>query len=87
MVRLFLIDPSGVDVLKQCKPCRQTTGDEKPLMDALEPHVIGASRRPLKSTFTDDQLERDKVFRFFDKDETPRWALEHLRRMPRARDV
>jgi hypothetical protein len=51
-LRLFIIDPLGVDILKTDL-----------LMRALNPYIIGASRRPLLTTFA---VEHGKLTRFFE---------------------
>lgn len=55
-LRLFIIDPQGVDVLSKVP---------EPLMTSLNPCIIGASRRPLTETFGCDCVEHDKIMRFF----------------------
>jgi SIR2-like domain len=52
-LRLFIIDPQGVDILK--------TDD----LMALNPYIIGASRRPLLTTFGSDRVEHGRQARFF----------------------
>ncbi len=61
---LFIIDPSGIDVLDKRDPRAQITQPIGEYMDALSPYIIGASRRSLLSTFNDDIVEHDKVMRF-----------------------
>ena len=65
-LRLFIINPLGVDVLDR----RKRPLPLLPLLDLffekLKPYVIGASRRPLSETFGDDGVEHGKVMRFFD---------------------
>jgi hypothetical protein len=62
--RLFIIDPAGVDVLDKQNP-RNSIRVRGPLQERLEPHVFGASRRPLSATFGNDPIEHNKVMRFF----------------------
>jgi hypothetical protein len=63
-LKLFIIDPLGVDVLddkrkKVIGPRRQEP------MELLARSVIGASRRPLTSIFNDDVVEHARVMKFF----------------------
>jgi len=64
-LRMFIIDPSGVDVLQRegvwLFPDPAYLGG-----DRMRPHLIGASRRTLRETFGDDKVEHGKVIRFFD---------------------
>ena len=55
-LRLFLIDPRGVDVL----------GKRGPLIDCLQGHIIGASRRGLRVVFGSDWIDRAKITRSFE---------------------
>jgi hypothetical protein len=59
-LRLFIIDPLGVDVAleNRDKPLRQK--------NKFAGYIIGASRRSLREIFGTDQVERAKVIRFFD---------------------
>jgi hypothetical protein len=64
-LELFIIDPSGVDVLDK-RPRQQLLGvgrDE--YMDKLAPTIIGASRRPLTTIFGGDVVEHGRVMKFF----------------------
>ena len=54
-LKLFIIDPCGVDVLD-----KGLIRDE--YMEKLAPNIIGASRRPLRSIFNDDVVSMDEVF-------------------------
>ena len=64
-LRLFIVDPSGVDVLQReglwLFPDPAYLGG-----DRLHPYVIGASRRRFRAIFEDDDVERGKLMRFFD---------------------
>jgi len=62
-LRLFIIDPSGVDVLEKSNPLA-TLFPGSPLA-RLHSCVIGASRRPLREIFGGDLVEHAKVMRFF----------------------
>jgi hypothetical protein len=59
---LFIIDPSGVDVLN--KEGGIAMPAHHPLIERLGPCVRGASRRPLSATFGHDYVEHAKVLRF-----------------------
>ncbi len=63
-LQLFIIDPGGTDVLDKRPriPLRALTD---PLMDALQPAIIGASRRPLTAIFGGDLVEHSRVMGFF----------------------
>jgi hypothetical protein len=61
-LRLFIIDPQGVDVLnKQDSRHNQHQTD----LMGLNPYIIGASRRPLIATFGNDRVEHSRLMRFF----------------------
>jgi hypothetical protein len=62
-LRVFVIDPLGVDVLDKNRHAVVYTPGE--LIKKLEPHVIGACRRPLSAVFGGDIVEHDKLMRFF----------------------
>lgn len=63
-LRLFIIDPSGVDVLDKQDP-RSPIRVAGPLMTSLNPCIIGASRRPLTAIFGSDRVEHGKIMRLF----------------------
>ena len=62
-LRLFIIDPQGVDILN--KQDRRHIQVQTELM-ALNPYIIGASRRPLLTTFASDRVEHGRLTRFFE---------------------
>jgi hypothetical protein len=62
-LKLFIIDPCGVDVLDKRPKVPLRSRDE--YMDKLTPNIIGASRRPLTSIFFDDVVEHGRVMKFF----------------------
>jgi hypothetical protein len=62
-LKLFIIDPAGVDVID--KRPRTLTKAPDPYVTKVGPAIIGASRRPLLQTFNQDKVEWDKVMRFF----------------------
>jgi hypothetical protein len=61
-LRLFIIDPQGVDVLNKQDP--RHIQHQTDLM-GLNPYIIGASRRPLIATFGNDRVEHSRLMRFF----------------------
>jgi SIR2-like domain len=63
-LKLFIIDPLGVDVLdkRQKEPVGRVRDE---YMDKLTPNIIGASRRPLTSIFFEDVVEHGRVMKFF----------------------
>ena len=68
-LRLFIIDPDGVDVLD--KGYRKSlfwknSPERGPLLKRFQNHLIGGSRRTLKDIFDGDSVELGKVMRFFD---------------------
>lgn len=62
-LRLFIIDPQGVDVLNKQDP--RHIQHETDLMTRLNPYIIGASRRSLITTFASDRVEHGRLARFF----------------------
>jgi hypothetical protein len=63
-LRLFIIDPQGVDVLNKQDP-RHIQQHETDLMARLNPYIIGASRWSLSTTFASDRVEYGRLTRFF----------------------
>jgi hypothetical protein len=61
--KLFIVDPRGVNVLESAI---NPTAATNPIAfaQAINPAVVGASRRGLLSTFTTDFVERAKIMRF-----------------------
>jgi hypothetical protein len=62
-LQLFIIDPIGVNIMD--KKGLELPIRNHPRTDKLGSNVIGASRRPLSSTFGNDRVEHAKVMRFF----------------------
>jgi len=60
-LNLFIIDPHGVDVLKE-----NPLAPPGNLPGTLQPQWIGASRRTLREIFGGDMVEHGKVMRFFE---------------------
>lgn len=65
-LRLFIIDPIGVDAIGLGNRTRNAAiyCPDK-IEETLHPCVIGASRRPLRDTFADNNAELKKIARFF----------------------
>ena len=63
-LRLFIVDPNGVDVLDKQNP-RHPIRVRGPLQERLEAYIIGASRRPLIDIFGRDHVEHGKLMQFF----------------------
>lgn len=61
-MKLFIVDPEGVDVLSRARRVGNQADDIK---DRIWQSVIGASRRNLIDTLTRDTVERAKVMHFF----------------------
>jgi hypothetical protein len=61
-LRLFIIDPQGVDVLNKQDPRHIQVPTD---LMGLNPYIIGASRRSLMTTFAGDRVEHGRVMRFF----------------------
>ena len=65
-LRLFIIDPCGVDVLQNATETYGQHSRARTLSKCLQPHLIGASRRRLRGEiFGGDPVEHGKVMRFF----------------------
>ena len=62
-LRVFLLDPRGSDILDKRRGVYKSATDE--LMDAVQPVLIGASRRPLTAIFDGDIVEHQRVSTFF----------------------
>lgn len=69
-LKLFIIDPDGVDVLDRDFRNKQSWKDTTtrgPIMNRLQKHLIGGSRRTLREIFGgSDRVEHGKVMRFFE---------------------
>lgn len=65
--RLFVVDPLGADAASSLNPLKPRDLGYKPtpLEEAVQRTLVGASRRPLSSTFSTDEVERRKIDRFF----------------------
>jgi hypothetical protein len=63
-LRLFIVDPQGVDVLNKQNPMHMQVASA--LMSRLQPRIMGASRRSFTATFGRDRVEHAKLMRFFD---------------------
>lgn len=63
-IQIFIVDPQGVDVLNKQDPFHLEHRVQ--LMEALQPRIIGASRRSFLSAFSADRVEFDRLARFFE---------------------
>jgi hypothetical protein len=61
---IFIVDPAGTDVLDKRDP-RLAIQPRPELLERMMGRLIGASRRPIRSTFGEDFAERAKLLRFF----------------------
>jgi len=61
-LRIFLVDPLGVDVIDKNRDAVIHAPDK--LAVALQPHVLGSSVRSLRETFSGDHAEHSKLVRF-----------------------
>ena len=61
-LRIFIVDPEGIDVLDKNKHMAIKVPHE--LVEHIAPYVVGASRRPMTSTFGGDHVEFAKLDRF-----------------------
>lgn len=66
-LKIFVIDQLGADVAAATNPLPKSAIGFKPtaLEESVQRALIGASRRPLTSTFAGDEVERQKIERFF----------------------
>lgn len=64
-LRIFKIDPLGVDVLNKQR-VRSAIRIPEPLVEHLALSIVGASRRRLRNTFFNDPVEQDKVMKFIE---------------------
>ena len=65
-LKLFIVDPSGVDVIDKRNSRAHIAEPTSPMMEALIPGIIGASRRPLAEIISRGSVENEKVLRFFE---------------------
>jgi hypothetical protein len=69
-LELFIVDPLGIGVLD--KNASHSIYSEHNLLQRLEPHIVGASRRTLGEIFGADQVEHRKIMSFFPEAWLPR---------------
>ena len=62
-LRVFIVDPRGSDIIDKRTGVLKPVTDE--LMNAIQPALIGASRRPLSATFGGDVVEHQRISTFF----------------------
>ncbi len=65
-LKVFIVDPAGVDVIDHRLPPGSIGRALIDLMVDVQPNLIGGSRRPLRAIFGDDKVEHSRVMRFFD---------------------
>ncbi len=65
-LKVFIVDPSGVDVIDKRNNRAQISEPVSDMMQALVPGIIGASRRPLLEIISLGTVENEKVLRFFE---------------------
>lgn len=67
-LQTFVIDLLGAEVASTANPVPKDAAGYHltPLEEDLRKSLIGASRRPLSSTFSNDEAERRKIERFFE---------------------
>ena len=65
-LKIFVIDPKGVDVIDKRNKEAQIPEPATELMQGLIPGFIGASRRSVNDIIFNDLVENQKVMRFFD---------------------
>jgi hypothetical protein len=74
---VFFVHPDGRDAIHQgIRPQDRVLKQYKSLLAYLS--CIGESRRPLSSTFKDDELEFEKLMRLFNPARPPRQRLQQL---------
>jgi hypothetical protein len=62
--QLFIVDPLGAEILDKRDKRAQITQPAEPLFNNLRDSVVGASRRPLRATLHNDQVEWRKFSNF-----------------------
>jgi hypothetical protein len=68
-MRMFIVDPNGVDVIDKRSAKAQIPEPTTDMMNALMPSIVGASRRSLDAIIYSDLVEQEKVERFFESQE------------------
>jgi hypothetical protein len=69
-LKVFIIDPMGVDVLDKRNPKAQIPEPVPDFLETMMTSIVGASRRPLTEIIQGHQGEHAKVIKFFDGQET-----------------
>jgi hypothetical protein len=64
-LKVFLIDPSGDQILDKRDPHATIPDHPGPLVETIPARLIGISRRPIESTFNDDTVEHGNLIKFF----------------------
>lgn len=65
-LKLFIIDPLGVDVLDKRSSRAQIPEPVTDMMRSMIPGITGASRRSILEILNGDKVENNKVMKFFD---------------------
>jgi hypothetical protein len=74
--KLFVVDPEGIDVIDKRDKRAQITQPPEELFEKLRDSIVGASRRPLRSTLHSDIVELTKFADFLGlKTKTPYYAV------------
>jgi hypothetical protein len=64
--KMFIVDPQGIDVIDKRDKRAQITQPPEELFENLRDSIVGASRRPLRSTLHNDTVELKKFVDFLD---------------------
>lgn len=65
LLRTFIVDPLGLDVLDPNFGKGNIIPGPAPLLEAILPRCLGASRRNLREVLARDEVELKKIMRFF----------------------
>jgi hypothetical protein len=66
LIKTFVIDPLGLDVLDPYYGKGNIVRGPAPLLEAILPRCVGASRRNFRDVLARDEVELKKIMRFFD---------------------
>jgi hypothetical protein len=64
-LKLFIVDPRGVDVFDKFDRAAQIPDHPDPFAEKLRPSIVGESKKPLTQTFGPDHGEHDYITSFF----------------------
>jgi hypothetical protein len=62
--KMFIVDPQGIEVVDKRDRRAQITQPPEELFEKLRDNIVGASRRPLRSTLHSDAVELNKFLDF-----------------------